>query len=534
MPGRALGTIALVWAAACPAAAQEIGGSMKLDYQSTSAGAEADANESVAQQYYLRLTDRLFVKNLLVFTGNFYYRTGNAVQPVDFRPRYDLQLSSAGYGARVGYEPYTLRRGGAAPDEQSRRWRANVQLSPAKWPRLAYDMSRFRTETADRPGGRDNWDSYMMNWQGGSRVLATTYSRQRRHARDTLSETVESYRAIASIDLPLPGQGRLGLGYNFDRTWNRRVGQVTTAVNQHVPTANLSSQPARWVSLTGQYSGRYIRRDAGGNPTDNTDDQLATGVLTLMPTARWSIGVLRYFERTEERQGTESRNTDYWQVRANTDRIFFRRINSQFTVYRIAYQGAGKGVRFSDAYFAALRGRPHRHAELSTEVSLADRHGLQAVRYAVSGTSYLRLYPTHGSQAQVSYNAIAEGKRLSEFDISEESVSGSMQYSPDARLSFTGTSTLRRNRLLESSWTMIWSVATTYRLASVANASAYYASRETARTAGATAPAEAASSWILTFDYWLSPSTTISVNYTWRGSGRDTHDIWGAGFSAQF
>lgn len=508
---------------------------MKLDYQNASATAEMDANESVAQQYYLRLTDRLFVKNLLVFSGNFFYRTGNALQPVDFRPRYDLQMTSTGYGARVSYEPYTLRRGGAAPDETSRRWRTNAQLSPARWPRLTYDMNRNRLETADFPAGRDEWDSYLMNWQGGARVVSTSYSRQRRHARDTLSETIETYRALTSVDLPMPGQGRLSLGYNFDRTWNRRVGQATIALNQHVPTASFSSQPARWLLWTGQYSGRYVRREDGGRPAAKTDDQLATGSLTLTPGAHWSFGLLRYFERTEERQDQEGRNTDYWQARVNTDRIFFRRISSQFTVYRIVYQGADEGVRYSDAWFAALRGRPHRHAELSTEFSLSDRHGLQPVRYAVSGTSYLRLYPTHGSQAQLSYNAIAEGRTLSDFDIGEENVSGSVQYSPDASLSVTGTSTLRRNRRLESAWTAVWSAAATYRLASVANASAYYTSREMAALAGVGTTVDAAESWILTLDYWLSPSTTISTNYTWRaGGGVDTREIWGVGFSAQF
>lgn len=283
-----------------------------------------------------------------------------------------------------------------------------------------------------------------------------------------------------------------------------------------------------------------MTRRTQGSRDQSSNDQLATGTLTLTPTPHWSFGVIRYFERAQERDNQEARSTDYWQVRASTDRLFFRRVNSQFTVYRIAYMGAHEGARYSDAYFVSLRGRPHRHAELSTEASFADRHGLQQPRYAVSTTSFLRLYPTHGSQAQISYNAVGESGELSDFDISEESYTGNLQYTPDVKLSFSGGVTLRRNRLLESAWGTVWNGSTTYRIPAFANFSAYYTNREvrTVRPvngSGQVVEPLAQETLILTVDWWLGPSTSLSANYSWRNDGVvGSQDAWGLGLSTQF
>jgi hypothetical protein len=351
---------------------------------------------------------------------------------------------------------------------------------------------------------------------------------------------VDVYRAITSTDISLPGQGRINLAYNFDRTSNDRVRTLSTELDQHVPSASASLSPTRWLSWTGQYSGRYITQRTEGRDNQQSNDQLATGTLSLNPSPSWSFGVTRYFERAEERDNQEGRSTDYWQVRASTDRIFFRRVSSQFSVYRIAYAGAAEGARYSDAYFVSLRGRPHRHAELSTEASFADRHGLQSIRYAVSTTSFLRLYPTRGSQAQIAYNAVGETSELSDLDISEESYTGNLQYTPDVRLSFSGGVTFRRNRLLDAGWATVWNATASYRVPSFANFSAYYTNREVVAsrpTDGSTQVIElpAQESLVLTVDWWLGPSTSLSANYSWRhGDAATANDNWGLGLTTQF
>lgn len=516
------------------ASAQDMSGSMRINYQN--AGGPVD-DGTLAQQYYIRLTDRLFVKNLLMLTGNIYHRTGTETQAVDYRPRYDLQLSSTGYSALAGYEPYTIRRGGAG-DEEYRRWRGNVLLTPAKLPRLGYDMTRTRRDKGDGRVGRDDWNSYNMSWQGGSRLVAASYSRQKRSAGDTLSETLDVYRAMTSTDFALPEQGRLTLSYNFDRTSNERSGLLSTELDQHVPSASMSVSPSRWLNWTAQYSGRYITQRDLGRAARSSNDQLASGMLNLLPSPRWSFGLIRYYERAEERATQQNRSTDYWQVRASTDRVFFRQINSQFTVYRIAYNGAREGARYTDAYFMSLRGRPHRHAELSTEASLSDRHGLQALRYAVSSTSFLRLHPSRRSQTQLSYNAVAVARQLSNFDISEESFSGNLQYTPDPKMSIAGGATVRRNRLLDSVWRSVWNASMTYRWPGIANLSAYYTNRELVTVTpvnGSTQIVEspAQESLILAVDWWLGPRTSLSANYSWRG-GETAADIWGLGVTTQF
>ncbi len=524
--------------AICPVSAigQEVNGSMRVDYQNTDTRV---ADGLVSQQYYLRLTDRLFVKNVVVFTSNVHYRTGNQVQPVEFRPRYDLQLTNVSYSGRIGYEPHTVRREGGA-NEENRLWRGGVQLTPSKLPRLGFDMLRSEKSTKGERQGSDHWNAYNLNWQDGSRLLAGAYSRQRRASSDTLSETLETYRAMVANDFALPADGRLNLAYNFDRTTDQRVNLRATESDQHVPSASASLSPTRWLQWSAQYSGRYMTRRTEGLDQENSNDQLATGTVSITPSARWSFGVIRYFERAEDRGEQEGRSTDYWQVRASTDRVFFRRINGQFTVYRISYTGAERGARYSDAYFVALRGRPHRHAELSTEASLSDRHGLQQLRYATTTTSYVRLYPTHGSQAQLSYNAVAEANALDDFDVSEESFTASLQYNPDARLSLSGGATSRRNRRIEGAWTTNWTLSSTYRWPNFVNLSVYYVNREAAEVrqspaSGVATQLPAQESLLLTVDWWLSASTSLSTNSSWLDGGdAGSRTTWGVGITTQF
>jgi len=533
------GTLLFCFARTSDAEAQQMSGSVRLDYQSAeSATPGAERNATLTEHYYLRAIDRLFVKNLLIFNGNFAYRAGNTTgQPVDFRPRYDLQMSSTGYGAGVTYEPYTLRRGVTASSETVRRWRANAHTQPIGWPRLSYDWLRTRQTSESGNRSREDWNSYSFNWQPGRQVLSSSYSRQLRSSRDSLGETLETYRALAATDIPLPGQGRLSLSYNYDRTWRQRL-VATGALDQHVPSASFSAQPAHWINWVAQYTGRYIvQRDYNDPDARHFNDQLATGSLNITPVRRWVLGVLRYYEETDPRAEQDTRRTDYWQVRASTEQPFFRQIRGQFTVYRIVYADSSEGREFSDAYFASFRGRPHRHAELTTEIGLSDRHGLQARRYAGNLNSHLRLFPTRGSQMQVGYNTIAEADELNDFDLSEESIIANLQYYPETWLSVSGGTTLRRNRLQTGNWRQTWTANGTYRWRSSGNLSLYYESREAQQvsaTAGAAAtPAQ--ESWQFTSDWWVGPTTTVKVFYTLRQGGMDaSRDLWGLGITTQF
>jgi hypothetical protein len=514
-------------------------GSVRLDYQSAEGASPGEERAgALTEHYYVRAIDRLFVKNLLVFSGNFAYRAGNqSGQPVDFRTRYDLQMSSTGYGAGVTYEPYTIRRGTSFASESVRRWRANAYTQPIGWPRVTYDVLQTRQERESENRSREDWNSYAFNWQPGRQVFGSSYSRQVRSSSDSLGEALETYRALTSTDIPLPGQGRLALSYNYDRSWRQRQSH-TGALDQHVPSASVSAQPARWIGWTGQYTGRYIvQRDNSSPSVRYYNDQLASGTLNLAPGRGWVFGVLRYFEETDPRAAQETRRTDYWQIRASTERPFFRQIRSQFTAYRIVYTGAVEGSRYSDAYFAAFRGRPHKHAELSTEVGLADRHGLQARRYAGNLNSHLRLFPTRGSQMRIGYSAIAEAGVLDDFNISEESIVANLQYYPETWISLSSGTTFRHNRVQGGGWRKTWSATGTYRWRSAGNLSIYYESRETqiVTTSTSNEKTPAQESWQLTSDWWIGPSTTLKVYYTLRsGGGTDSRDLWGVGLATLF
>ncbi len=521
------------------ARAQSVNGSMQMDYQTTKTNAVADGRlDHLVQQYFIRAVDRLFVKNTVIFTGNFAYRTGGDGQPVDFHSHYEWLLSSYAYGARVAYEPFTLRRGAVASEETIRRWRSGLFVNPDRWPRLSYDFTRSKTDRHSEGISHDDWDSYVLSWQPGSNAISSSYARQVRTAPDTVGEVLETYRASVSSDRPLPYQGHFGLAYNYDRSWRERLGSNASALDQHTPSVFLTAQPVSWIGWNAQYTGRYrVRRDPQLTGPDHTQDQMATGTLTLTPVSGFSVVGLRYYDKTAEVGAAGGQSSDYWQVRASRDGRLFRQVRGLFTAYRIVYVGQPEGKKYSDAFFASLRGRVHRHAELSAEGSLADLHGTQPDRYAANANIYSRLSPTVTSQIQVGYSLQALAHERGNFDIANENITVNTQWYPDPNISFSGGTTVGRNRLLSSAWTTAWTAAASYRWPSFANISVNYNRRDRQKLLAAGAQAAVAATKTLLIDgvWWVNPSTTVTVSWSRRqGQALATGDQWSVGLATQF
>jgi len=532
--------VAVPLAVSRPAAAQGWDGSLRLDYQNMERGqGGSERVGTLTQQYYLRYYNRLFYKNDLTFNASFAYRTGAAGQPVDFRPRYEWQLAGYGYGGRVSYEPYTIRRGMESDREIVRRWRSSVFIQPVHGPRFTYDFMRGRQERPLLGTARDQWNSYSLSWGPAGVALAAGYSRQVRTARDTTAQALEVYRFSVAADRALPWRHRLNVGYNFDRSWDHRPAAGTGEQDQHVPTASLSGQPVDAVNWTAQYSSRFLhRRSPRAGENVHANDQLASGAVTVTPLRPLSLSVSRYIEDSEERQDQPARRSDYWQGRLSTEGRFYRQIRALASVYRLYYTGAPRGRKYSDAYFAALRGRPHRHAEWSTELAFADRHGTQPERYSGNLSTYARLYPTAQTQCQLGYTTLATAVQLDDFALTEESFNANAQYTPDANLSLSGGVTLRRNRRMSARWDPGWTATGTYRWPSFANIGFNYSRRELATAAGTAVAASgrgAAETLLADLLVWLGQRTTATVNYTHRsGAGGSSGSIWGVGFSTQF
>jgi hypothetical protein len=519
--------------------AQSVNGSVRMDYQSTKTNSVPDGSlDRLVQQYFIRAVDRLFVKNTVIFTGNFAYRTGGDGQPVDFHPHYEWLLSSYGYGARVAYEPFTLRRGTVATAETDRRWRSGLYVNPDRWPRLSYDFTRSKTDRHSEGISHDDWDSYVLSWQPGGNAISSSYTKQVRSAPDTVGEVLETYRASASSDRALPYHGHLGLAYNYDRSWRERLGFDASALDQHTPSAYLTSQPASWIGWNAQYTGRYRnRRDPQLTGASHSQDQMATGTLTLTPRPGLSVVGLRYYDRTAEGSDQGGQNSDYWQVRASRDGRFFRQVQGLFTVYRIIYVGQPEGKKYSDAVFASLRGRVHRHAELSAEGSLADQHGIQPERYAANANIYTRLSPTAKSQAQIGYSCQAVAHERGNFDIANENITTNAQWYPDPNISLSGGTTLGRNRLLNPAWTTSWTAAASYRWPSFANLSLNYNRRDRQKLLAAGTQGDVAATETLLLDgvWWVNPSTTVNVSWSHRkGQALAGGDQWSIGLATQF
>ncbi|MEW5702007.1 MAG: hypothetical protein AB1792_07245 [Candidatus Zixiibacteriota bacterium] len=515
-------------------------GSMRLDYQNIPPRENSDERiGTLTEQYYLRYSGRLFYKNDLLFSTDLAYRTASAGQPVDVRPRYEWLLSGYGYGWRLSYEPYTLRLGSDSGRNRVRRWRSSIFVQPARWPRLTYDFLRG-TESKSAEGiARDRWHSYSLTWAPVGVALAAGYSRQIRTARDTTAQMLEVYRLSLSAERTLLGRHRLNVGYSYDRNWDHRPNLGSGEQDQHVPNASLTGQPTPWMNWAFQYSRRFLHRRTSATGEDiRTNDRLASGAMNLNPWKPLTVVLSRYIEDTEERRDQPARRTDYWQGRVSTEGRFYRQIRILATVYRLYYVGAPTATRYNDAYFLALRGRPHRHAEWSTEMSLADRHGAQTDRYSANLNVYSRLYPTAKVQCQLGYTTLATATAWDRFHGADENLTGNLQYTPDQNLSLTGGVTRTRNRRVSRAWDNGWTLTGTYRWPSFGNLGINYSRRIAVPvTEGATGTSTRRATRTLLVDLlvWLGPRTTATAGYTYRsGGGADPGSIWGVGLSTQF
>lgn len=517
--------------------AQTWNGSVRVDYQTTP-GTETHGG-LLSQQYYLRVIDRLFYKNQLSLIGNFDYRSGRPGQPPEFRPRYALQLSSHGYGGQLAYEPIRQQSGTVQNAQSSHRWRANVFAQPLGWPRFTYDLQRLRDTVAEGRGSRDRWDSYGLSWQPRASVLSASYSRQVRTQQQTPAEILEVYRVGGSTERSLPWRHHVNLGYNFDRTWSQRRSVAPGAQDQHTATANLSGQPVSAVNWSAQYSGRFLTLGPRRNTlSNNSADHLASASVTVTPARALNFGVLRYFERIGDRVNQPGNRTDYWQTRLASEGRMYRQIRAFATVYRIIYTGAPTGRQYSDAYLLTLRGRPFRHTDWSSELSLSDQHGRQTERYGGSMNTYVRLEPLPNAQAQAGYSASLTATQIGAIHISEESYNSNLQYLPSPDFSLAGSWGLRRNRLLMTKWVATWSMTGTYRWPSFASISMNYSARQI-QTAPNVTPVPGTgknpSTFVAELLWWADTRTTVTAQYNHQNDVAGLgHESWGLGFSTQF
>jgi hypothetical protein len=516
--------------------------SMRLDYQSIPVS--GGRTGVLLQRYYLRVTDRLFYKNQLSFTGTFDHRGRQAGQPAEFRPRYELLLTSFGYGGQLVFEPYTQQQSGG-PDVATvnRRWRGGLFIQPNRWPRFTYDFTRYRhSQTGQQsdtlPTGRDRWDSYVVSWQPKSNVFGAGYSRQLTTSGGTTGEIVEIYRATASSERTLPWRHHLSMSYNFDRTWSERFGVESNAQDQHAATLNLNGRPAPTVNWSSQYSGRFLTIHRPDSAVVRPTDHDASATFNWVPAKVFNASVARYYEHTGARVGQPAQHTDFVQGRASAEGKLYRQMRFLATVFRIVYMGAPKGARYDDAYFFSLRGKPYRHADWSTEMSLADRHGRQPDRYGGNINTFARLVPLARVQTQIGYTAILSAVKLDAFHVTEESYSTNMQYIPTANMSLAGTWAIHRARPTRSKWTPVWSATGTCRWPSFASLSVNYSQRELIAPATVTTVPTTwrhPSTLLGNIVWWIGPNSTVTAQYTRQEASDGTKsENWGVSVSTSF
>lgn len=552
MPGRPVGAGALHWfrlpgtlltvlimsLLGSESTAAVWSGSMRLDYQAipSSGGKRQD----LLQQYYVRVSDRLFYKNQLSFTGNFLHRGRQGGQPADFRPRYELTLTSYGYGGQLVYEPHTQKQPGIDGEEDvSRRWRGAIYAQPDRWPRFSADFLRARRTQTSRGTGRENWNTYQVTWQPGPHVLALSYSRQKRTSHGASAELVEVYRATASTDRTFWWHSRMNLTYGFDRTWNQSYASVSSSQDQHSASLSLGGDPFPSLNWTAQYGGRFqhTSRTSASVLAANLTNHLASATVSWTPVREVTASASRYVERGGALADQTAQRTDYWQGRISAEGKLYRHMRVMGTFYRLYYTGAPEGAKYNDAYFLAFRGQPFVRVDWSAEMTLADRHGRQADRYAGASNVYSRLQPLASVQMQAGYSSILSGERIGAMRVSEENLNTNLQYTVTTNLGISAAWAVGHNRQLKRKWTPTWTVTGTYRWPSLANAGFSYSRQQAIQLADPAAPKVTArpSTLLANVVFWLGPSSTLSAQYTHQTTiGGQSNENWGVSISTSF
>lgn len=513
-------------------------GSMRLDYQCTPG--PGGHREDLLQQYYLRVTDRLFVKNQLTLAGNFNHRARQGRQPADFRQRYELTLASYGYGGQLVYEPHTQKQAGNNGDEDvSRRWRGAIYVQPDRWPRFTADFLRARRTQSNQGTGRENWNTYQVTWQPGPHVLTLSYSHQKRTSQGSKAELVEVYRAIANTDRTFKWRARMNLNYSFDRTWNKGASSLASGQDQHSANVSLTGDPLPSFNWTAHYGGRFQRfsRPGAAIPSGSSTGHLAAGTLTWSPAPVANASISRYLETGSGQTSQVEQRTDYWQARVSAEGKFYRQIRVLGTVYRLYYSGAPQGLRYNDAYFLAFRGQPFNRVDWSAEMTLADRHGRQPDRFGGAANIYSRLQPLVSAQMQVGYSGILSGTRIGGMRVTEESFNSNIQYTVTGNMGVSAAWSVRRSRILKSKWAPNWTVTGTYRWPSFANVGFSYSEQRATQSDDPSAPRVAAqpSTFLANLVFLLGPSSMINAQYTRQTTiGGQFNENWGVGITTSF
>ncbi|MBI5867725.1 MAG: hypothetical protein HZB43_05455 [candidate division Zixibacteria bacterium] len=513
-------------------------GSMRVDYQAIpSVGGN---REDLLQQYYLRVSDRLFYKNQLTLTGNFIHRARQSGQPADFRPRYEVTLTSYAYGGQLVYEPHTQKQPGINGEEDvSRRWRGAIYAQPDRWPRFSADFLRARRTQTSQGTGRESWNTYQVTWQPGSHVLALSYSHQKRTSRGASAELVEVYRATASTDRTFGWHSRMNLTYGFDRTWNQTYASVSSSQDQHSAGVSLSGDPLPSLNWTAQYGGRFqhsSRTSASIIPA-NLTNHLASGTVSWTPVREVTASASRYVERGSALADQAAQRTDYWQGRISAEGKLYRHMRVLGTIYRLYYTGAPQGTKYNDAYFLAFRGQPFVRVDWSAEMTLADRHGRQADRFAGAANVYSRLQPLSSLQMQAGYSNVLSGGTFRAMAVSEENLNTNLQYTATTNMGISAAWAISHNRALKRKWTPTWTVTGTYRWPSFANIGFSYSRQQAIQSADPAAPKVTAqpSTLLANIVFWLGPSSTLNAQYTHQTTiGGQSNENWGVGISTSF
>ncbi len=386
------------------------------------------------QTLYFNLQDYVMVKNRFLFTAYVIRNEYNAgSKQVDFRPRLDFDLSGSPYKLFFSYLPYRLPGLGGSKTYY-RQYHGLLNIRPDKWPDLRFNWTR--SDVHDNLPVRQT-DASLRSWSIGSAWTKNvfnagwSYIRQENSDRVLGQKTQENntFNGGAGLNLSLPASGYFSSNYNYSFSQRKERNIKTGTSNTHSLTTQYATPLGKKLSFASNYSGRFSFVEQRLQ-SPKSQDQTLNNSLTLVPLSRLELSLLRGDVRSLA-PGLRT-SQEYWAGVFNYSFPVWQTIDGKLSYSKTYFGVSPQGRYFSDVYYLSLVALAYRNLQVRGDLTVNFRSGpfFAASRYQTSRFLDVRTHPLEKLQFNYYYQSAVSGKSLVFTQVSSESHSLSLGYTP--------------------------------------------------------------------------------------------------------
>jgi hypothetical protein len=410
-------------------------------------------------RYFLDLAaeDRMFYRNRILLRLRLEGRSfGTAGQQREWRPRFNWEITGAGYVFTGLYAPNKRQLEGAV-DERERQYNVSLSVFPQHYPVTTLTWNRFTRSLNHAPNDRRDVFTLTMDyargiWRGQGRLLHQI----RDFTGAMTNERITSLLAnnIVSINRRY---WRTSLRYQLDYTDQRFSAGLEGNTTVHVFSGQLWANPNRKLVATLDVDSRFAsnRQDTA---VQSTEDYTFSGRVSYRPWRPLEFGAVRFYSSNGvSTTGDEKQIRDFTQVQAGLNGRFLSSLLGAFSVSRTWNHSVPNVGKEQDAVYVRLAGDLFARTSVAVEGSYSDlnigERPISSVRSATLNAHILR-----DSRFQLQYGAIGSSSDVNLWSIERQNISVNwQQYVSGATYVTVGWNRLQE-RAVSDSWRSLWYV----------------------------------------------------------------------------